>query len=38
LLTLGFDVVRPLGGSLGTLCDLVGVASGVLFVGLADGA
>jgi hypothetical protein len=38
LLALGLDVVSPLGGGLDTLCDLVGVVSGVLFVGLADGA
>ena len=38
LLALGLDVITPLGGGLDTLCDLAGVASGMLFIGLADGA
>jgi len=38
LLALGFNIAGSLGGGLDTLCDLAGVASGVLFVGLADGA
>lgn len=38
LLALGFNMVAPLGGGLDTLCDLAGVASGMLFIGLADGA
>jgi hypothetical protein len=38
LFALGFDVIAPLGGRLDTLCDLAGVASGMLFIGLADGA
>ena len=38
LLALGLDVITPLGGGLDTVCDLSGVASGMLFIGLADGA
>jgi len=38
LLALGFNVITPLGGGLDTLFDLAGVASGMLFIGLADGA
>jgi hypothetical protein len=38
MLALGFEVITPLGGGLDTLCDLAGVASGMLFIGLADGA
>jgi len=38
LLALGFDAITPLGGGLDTLCVLAGVASGMLFIGLADGA
>jgi len=38
LLALGFDTITPLGGGLDTLCDLAGVASGMLFIALADGA
>jgi hypothetical protein len=38
LLALGFNLVAPLGGGLDTVCDLAGVASGMLFIGLADGA
>ena len=38
LLALGFNIAGPLGAGPDTLCDLAGVASGVLFVGLADGA
>lgn len=37
LFTFGFDVVTPLGGGLDTLCNLGGVALGLLFIGLADG-
>ncbi len=37
LLALGLNTVAPLGGGLDTLCDLAGVASGMLFIGLADG-
>jgi hypothetical protein len=37
LRALGF-VITPLGGGLDTLCDLAGVASGMLFIRLADGA
>lgn len=38
LLALGFNIVAPLGGGLDTICDLAGVVSGMLFIGLADGA
>ena len=37
-LALGLDAIAPLGGPIDTLCDLAGVASGALFIGLADGA
>ncbi len=37
LLALGFNMVAPLGPGLDTVCDLAGVASGMLFIGLADG-
>ncbi len=38
LLTLGFAVIAPIGGGLDGLCDMAGVASAVVFVGLVDGA
>ena len=38
LLALGFNMVVPLGPGLDAVCDLAGVASGMLFIGLADGA
>ena len=37
LLALGFGVA-PIGGPLDTLCDVGGIASTVLFVGLLEGA
>ena len=36
-LTLGIDPVLPLGATLSGLCDLIGLASAVFFVGLMDG-
>ena len=38
MLALGFNMVLPLGGLADTLCDLAGVASAVVFLGLAEGA
>ena len=38
MLALGFNVILPLGGGADTLCDLVGVASAIVSLGLAEGA
>jgi hypothetical protein len=38
MLALGFNIILPLGGAADTLCDLAGVASAVVFLGLAEGA
>ena len=38
LLALGFNMVTPLGPGLDTICNLAGVASGTMFIGLAEGA
>ena len=38
MLALGFNMVLPLSGLADTLCDLAGVASAVVFLGLAEGA
>ena len=35
---LGFNLLLPLGSGLETVCLLAGVASAVVFFGLADGA
>ena len=37
LLALGFNLVLPLDATVSGLCNLVGAASAVLFVGLMDG-
>jgi hypothetical protein len=37
MLALGSDLVLPLGSFVGGLRDLVGVASGMICFGLADG-
>jgi hypothetical protein len=37
MLALGSGLVLPLGTVAGGLCDLIGVASGMVFMGLADG-
>ncbi len=37
LLALGSNMVAPLGPGLDAVCDLAGIASGMLFIGLADG-
>jgi hypothetical protein len=38
MLALGFNVIFPLGRVADTLCDLAGVASALVFLGLAEGA
>jgi hypothetical protein len=38
MLALGFNIILPLGGAADTICDLAGVASAVVFLGLAEGA
>jgi hypothetical protein len=38
LLVLGFSEVAPIGGSLNTLCELGGVTSSILFLGLLEDA
>ena len=38
MLALGFNMILPLGGAADTLCDLAGVASTIVFLGLAEGA
>ncbi len=38
MLALVFNMILPLGGFADALCDLAGVASAVLFLGLAEGA
>ena len=38
MLALGFNMIVPLGHVADTLCDLVGVASAIVFLGLAEGA
>lgn len=37
MLALGFNMILPLGGVADTLCNLAGVASAIVFVGLAEG-
>jgi hypothetical protein len=37
MLALGSELILPLGSAVGGLCDLVGVASGMVFFGLAEG-
>lgn len=37
LLVLGFDLIMPLGERLDAICNLAGLASGVVFIGLSDG-
>ena len=37
MLALGSNLVLPLGSAVGGLCDLLGIASAMMFFGLADG-
>lgn len=37
MLALGFNMILPLGGVADTLRDLAGVASAIVFLGLAEG-
>jgi hypothetical protein len=37
MLALGFGLIVPLGGGIGGLCDLAGIASAMVFIGLIDG-
>jgi hypothetical protein len=37
LLALGFNLIVPLSNGIGGLCDLAGIASAVVFLGLTDG-
>jgi hypothetical protein len=37
LLVVGFGVVAPISSVLGGICELVAIASGLVFVGLIDG-
>jgi hypothetical protein len=37
LLALGSNLILPLGSMVGGICDLFGVASGVVFFGLTEG-
>ena len=37
LLSLGFGRIAPIGGALDTLCDVGGIASTLLFLGLLEG-
>jgi hypothetical protein len=37
MLALGSNLVLPLGSFVGGLCDLIGIASGMICFGLADG-
>ena len=37
MLALGFNMILPLGAVADTLCDLAGVASAIVFLGLAEG-
>ena len=38
MLALGFNMILPLGRVADALCDLAGVASAIVFLGLAEGA
>ena len=38
MLALGFNLLLPLGSSFEAVCILIGVASAMVFFGLADGA
>ena len=38
LFALGFSRLVPIGGGLDAICDLAGVASALLFLGLFEGA
>lgn len=38
MLALGFNMILPLGGVADSVCDLAGVASAMVFLGLAEGA
>ena len=38
LLALGMGEIAPMSGVLATLCDLAGIASAVMFLGLSEGA
>jgi hypothetical protein len=37
MLALGFGLIVPLGEGIGGLCDLAGIASAMVFIGLIDG-
>ncbi len=37
MLALGLGLIVPVGGGIGGLCDLAGIASAVVFIGLIDG-
>ncbi len=37
MLTIGLGFVFPVSGAVGAVCDVLAVASGVLFVGMLDG-
>jgi hypothetical protein len=37
MLALGFGLIVPLGGGIAGLCDLAGIASAMVFIGLIDG-
>lgn len=38
MLALGSDLILPVSGAMGGVCDLVGLASSMVFIGLVDGA
>jgi hypothetical protein len=38
MLALGFNVILPLGAAADSVCDLAGVVSAIVFLGLAEGA
>jgi hypothetical protein len=38
LLALGLGELAPMGGGLATLCDLAGIVSAIMFLGLSEGA
>jgi hypothetical protein len=37
LLVVGFGIISPISSVLGGVCELVAIASGLVFVGLIDG-
>jgi hypothetical protein len=38
MLAVGFGFIIPVDSAVSNLCDLLGVGSGMIFVGLLDGA